>query len=159
MGVSVGPPGVSVATGVSVAGTLVSVAGTAVSVGTTAVSVGTTAVSVGVLVGGTGVLVGVSVATGVLQGPRRRTSSTYMEVSSPKPSWCTRNSIRTVCPANGVISNVWLVQADVLSHTCMMVASMLPLVSVTYASCQSKVMSLYSEDSTSRRECLHLRVL
>src|SRR6476469_305586 len=72
----------------------------------------------GVSVAGTVVSVGVVLP----QGPRSTTSSTYMEVSSPKPSWCTRNSIRTVCPAYGVMSNVLFVQADVFSHTCMMVA-------------------------------------
>src|SRR6476661_8255066 len=93
------------------------------------------AVATGVSVGGIGVDVAVA-----QEPPPRDTSSTYMAVSSPKPSWCTRNSIRTVCPANGVISKVWLVHVWLLEHMCMMVASMLPLVSVTYASCQSKVM-------------------
>jgi hypothetical protein len=124
------------------------------------VFVGTTAVLVGVLLGvwvGTtavlvGVLLGVEVGTravfvGVLLGVAvilphalpKDTSSTYMLVQSPKLSPCTRNSMRTVCPAYGVISKVWLVHVWVLEHTCMMVASMVPLVSVTYASCQSKL--------------------
>ena len=46
------------------------------------------------------VLVAVEVAgVPVEQEVRRATSSTNMEVSSPKPSWCIRNSTFTVCPA------------------------------------------------------------
>jgi hypothetical protein len=107
------------------------------------VLVGTTAVLVGVfvlvLVGATAVLVGVLVGVLVPQAPLRDTSSTYMLVQSPKLSPCTKNSMRTVCPAYGVISKVWLVHVWLLEHMCMMVASMVPLVSVTYASCQSKL--------------------
>jgi hypothetical protein len=66
----------------------------------------------GVVVGvGLGVWVavalGVAVGVGVgvtPHGKYRATSSTYIAVSSPKPSWCTRNLIRTVCPAYGVMS-------------------------------------------------------
>jgi hypothetical protein len=108
-------------------------------VGTTAVFVG---VLLGVLVGATAVFVGVLLGVAVIlpHALPRDTSSTYMPVSSPNPSWCTRNSMRTVCPAYGVISKVWLVHVWLLEQMCMMMASMLPDVSVTYASCQSKVM-------------------
>lgn len=73
------------------------------------------AVAVGVSVGvGVNVAVGVDVGVGEgePQGPNSCTSSKYIPVSSPKPSWCTRNLMRTVCPANGamftcVLIHVW----------------------------------------------------
>src|ERR1051326_6181962 len=65
------------------------------------------AVAVGVIVG---------VGDGVPQGWYKITSSTYMAVKSPKPSWCTRNLIRTVCPAYDVISTLSLTNPLVESH-------------------------------------------
>src|SRR5437879_5547052 len=100
-------------------------------------------VLVGVFVGvllavNVGVLVGVLVL-GVPHVPASCTSSTYMEVGSPALSPCTRNLMRTIWPAYGAMLNVTLVHAWVLLHTCMMVANVTPLLSCTYASCQSKV--------------------
>jgi hypothetical protein len=79
-----------------------------------------------------GVAVAVGVGDGVPHGVYSTTSSTHIPVVSPgglKPSWCTRNLIRTVCPAYGVMSTVWLVQSTV-SHTWKIVCRMLPLLSV-----------------------------
>jgi hypothetical protein len=78
-------------------------------------------VGVGVAVGvdvavGVGVNVGVGLGVGVPHGWYRITSSTYIAVSSPKPSWCTRNLMRTVCPAYGAMSTVVLIQVCPFSH-------------------------------------------
>jgi hypothetical protein len=60
----------------------------------------TVGVGVGVAVG-VGVIVGVGVGVGDPHGWYRATSSTYIPVRWPKPSSCTRNLMRTVCPAYG----------------------------------------------------------
>src|SRR5437773_972345 len=96
-------------------------------------------VLVGVNVAPPGVMVGVLVP-GVPHVLARVTSSTYMEVGSPALSPCTKNLMRTVCPEYGAMLNVTCVHARVFRHTCMMVARVVPLVSCTYASCQSKLM-------------------
>ena len=95
--------GVGVARGVAV-GVGVAVAA-AVAVGV-AVAVAV-AVTVGVAVG---------LGDGVPHDWYRITSSTYMAVSSPNPSWCTRNFMRTVCPANGAMFIVVFIQVCPFSH-------------------------------------------
>ena len=87
------------------------------------------AVAVGVAVA-VAVAVALGVGDGVPQGWYKTTSSTYMPVKSPKPSWCTRNLIRTVCPAYGVMLTVSLTNPCVESHVWKMVCRMLPLLSV-----------------------------
>jgi hypothetical protein len=59
------------------------------------------------------------------------TSSTNMLVGSPALSPWTRNLILTVCPAKGAMLKLTWVHVWALLHTCIMVARMLPLVSVT----------------------------
>src|SRR5438094_7635593 len=80
-----------------------------------------------------GVQVGDAVGVGDPHAPAGRdTSSTHCPVVSPgglKPSWCTRNLMRTACPAYGAMSTVWLVQSTV-SHRWKIVCRMLPLLSV-----------------------------
>jgi hypothetical protein len=93
-------------------------------------------VFVGVLVGRgpVGVLVGVLVGVEVgvpAQAVRRATSSTYMEVSSPKPSWWTKNSMRIVCPAYGAILKVTFCHPPVVEQLCMRVVRIVPEVLVT----------------------------
>jgi hypothetical protein len=64
------------------------------------------------------VAVGVGLGVAVPHGAYSATSSTHCPVVSPgglNPSWCTRNLIRTVCPAYGVMSTCTLVQSAV-SH-------------------------------------------
>ena len=65
------------------------------------------------------------------QGGVSATSSTYMAVSSPKPSSWTRNLMRTVWLAYGVKSNVLYVQVCTLLAWWKIVARMVPLASVT----------------------------
>jgi len=86
-------------------------------------------VGVGVAVG---VGVGETVGDGVgdAHGTNRATSSTYIPVSSPKAFWCTRNLMRTVCPAYGAMSTSWLIQVLPFSHWWKIVSRMLPLASV-----------------------------
>jgi hypothetical protein len=72
-------------------------------------------VGVGVAVG-VAVAVGVGDGVGVPHGWYRITSSTYIPVRSPKPSWCTRNLMRTVCPAYGVMSTCWLIHVFPFRH-------------------------------------------
>ena len=74
---------------------------------------------------GVGVSVGVAVAVAVGVGDRvphgadSSTSSTYIPVMSPgglNPSWCTRNLMRTVCPAYGPMSTVCCTQVPLSLH-------------------------------------------
>jgi hypothetical protein len=84
------------------------------------------AVAVGVAVAlavGIGVGVDVAVAVGVGDGLAHGfdscTSSTYIPVTSPSglcPSWCTRNLMRTVCPAYGPMSTVCCNQVSLSLH-------------------------------------------
>jgi hypothetical protein len=85
---------------------------------TVAVGVGlTVGVGVSVAVGvGVGLAVGVGVGLGVPHGTYRATSSTYIPVRFPEPSWCTRNLMPTVIPAYGVMSIVVLSQVCPFSH-------------------------------------------
>ncbi len=108
LGVEVGVGvGVAVAVAVGVAVAVAVAVGVAVAV---AVAV---AAAVGVAVA---VAVAVGVGDGVPHGWYRTTSSTYMPVRSPKASSCTRNLMRTVCPANGVMSTCWLIQVSPSKH-------------------------------------------
>jgi hypothetical protein len=104
--------------------------GLAVPVGVgVAVEVGVAvAVAVGVTVG---VIVAVGVADGQGPGARRLTSSTNMSVGLSALSSCTKNLMRTVIPANGVMSKPVVVQPWMFVHVCRMVARTLPDVSVT----------------------------
>src|SRR5438552_9510789 len=77
--------------------------------------------------------VGLAVAVGVGDGQgltKNCTSSTNISVGSPALSPCARNLMRTVIPAYGPMGNVTLVHAWVFWQTCMMVARILPDVSV-----------------------------
>ena len=106
LGVEVGVGvGVAVAMAVGVAVAVAVAVGVAVAVAVAA--------AVGVAVA---VAVAVGVGDGVPHGWYRTTSSTYMPVRSPKASSCTRNFMRTVCPANGVMSTCWLIQVIPFSH-------------------------------------------
>ena len=78
-------------------------------------------VGVGLVVGvavaeAVGVAVAVGVGVGVAHGTYRATSSTYIPVRLPRPSWCTRNLMPTVIPAYAVISAVALSQVCPFSH-------------------------------------------
>src|SRR4029077_7885592 len=109
-GVALGVPvGVAVAVGVALGVPV----GVAVAVG---VALG---VPVGVAVGVSGAVgVGDPVGVGVCvpHGTRSCTSSTNIPVRSPNPSSCTRNFIRTVCPARGVVSTIVFNQVSVSRH-------------------------------------------
>jgi hypothetical protein len=75
------------------------------------------AVAVGVDVAvGVNVAIGVGEGVGVAHGMKSCTSSTYMAVRLPTPSWCTRNLTLTVIPAYGAISTVWLIHVSVSLH-------------------------------------------
>ena len=80
------------------------------------------AVAVGVGVGvsvGVAVAVAVGVGDEVSHGADSSTSSTYIPVMSPgglNPSWCTRNLMRTVCPAYGPMSTVCCTQVSSSLH-------------------------------------------
>jgi hypothetical protein len=70
---------------------------------------------------GVGVAVGVAVGVGdgVPHGSDSCTSSTYIPVTSAgglAPSWCTRNLMRTVCPAYGPMSTVCCTQVSLSLH-------------------------------------------
>ena len=60
--------------------------------------------------------VGVGVGVGVAHGTYRATSSTYIPVRFPTPSWCTRNLMPTGIPAYDVMSTVVLSQVCPFSH-------------------------------------------
>src|SRR5439155_20483799 len=106
--------GVAVAVAVGVAVAVAVAVGVNVAV---AVGVGlNVAVAVGVAVA-VAVGLAVGVGEGVPHGTNSTTSSTYIPVSSPKPSWCTRNLIRTVMPAYGAMSTVWFTQAWLFVHS------------------------------------------
>jgi hypothetical protein len=95
------------------------------------------AVAVGVGVGvsvGVAVAVAVAVGDGVPHGSDSCTSSTYIPVTSAgglAPSWCTRNLMRTVCPAYGPMSTVCCTQVSLSLHWWKIVCRMAPLLSVT----------------------------
>jgi hypothetical protein len=63
-----------------------------------------------------GVAVVVGLGVGVSHGTNSCASSTNIPVRSPNPSSCAKNSTRTVCPAKGVMSTVWLTHASVSRH-------------------------------------------
>ena len=76
------------------------------------------AVGVGVSVD-VAVAVAVGVGDGVPHGADNCTSSTYIPVMSLGgflPSWCTRNLMRTVCPAYGPMSTVCCTQVSLSLH-------------------------------------------
>ena len=121
VGVAVGVV-LGVVVGVAV-GVVVEVAlGVAVAVGVgvdVAVAVAV-AVAVGVAVAAAVVVaVAVGVGDGVPHGPDSCTSSTNIPVMSAGgflPSWCTRNLMRTVCPAYGPMSTVCCTQVSLSLH-------------------------------------------
>src|SRR3954468_11609004 len=73
-------------------------------------------------------------------GAPRVTSSIFIEVSSPNPSWWTRKAMRTDWPAQGARSTMVCVQSAVTQVGKMVERLAVPAACWMQASCQSKVM-------------------